>query len=253
MFGNTREETSKIEKLKSSIDKSKLPKHIAIIMDGNGRWAKRRFLPRTAGHKEGVERVKEIVRACGNLGIKYLTLYAFSTENWARPKDEVDTLMKLLVEYLRKELDTLHRNNVKVKVLGNIDELPDLPKKEIIKAIEKTKKNEKLVLNIALNYGSRDEIIQAVRNIILDIIHNKIDIDEINKENFQKYLYTSDQPDPDLLIRTSGEQRVSNFLLYQIAYSEFYFTNTLWPDFKEEHLYKAILEYQNRERRFGKI
>ncbi|WP_427338685.1 isoprenyl transferase [Caloranaerobacter sp. DY30410] len=253
MFGNTREEVLKIEKLRSLIDKNKLPRHIAIIMDGNGRWAKKRFLPRTAGHKEGVERVKEIVKACGNLGIEYLTLYAFSTENWARPKDEVDTLMKLLVEYLRKELDTLHKNNVRIKVLGNIDELPDLPKKEIIKAIEKTKNNKKLILNIALNYGARDEIIEAVRNIILDVKHNKIDIEEINKENFKKYLYTSNQPDPDLLIRTSGEQRVSNFLLYQIAYSEFYFTNTLWPDFKEEHLYRAILEYQNRERRFGKI
>ncbi|WP_069649574.1 isoprenyl transferase [Caloranaerobacter ferrireducens] len=253
MFGNTREEVLKVEKLKSLIDKNKLPRHVAIIMDGNGRWAKKRFLPRTAGHKEGVERVKEIVKACGNLGIEYLTLYAFSTENWARPKDEVDTLMKLLVEYLRKELDTLHKNNVRIMVLGNIDELPDLPKKEIIKAIEKTKNNEKLILNIALNYGSRDEIIQAVRNIILDVKHNKINIEEINKENFKKYLYTRNQPDPDLLIRTSGEQRVSNFLLYQIAYSEFYFTNTLWPDFKEEHLYKAILEYQNRERRFGKI
>lgn len=253
MFGNTRDEILKAEKLKSLIDKNKLPRHIAIIMDGNGRWAKKRFLPRTAGHKEGVERVKEIVKACGSLGIEYLTLYAFSTENWARPKDEVDTLMKLLVEYLRKELDTLHKNNVKIIVLGNIDELPDLPKKEIIKAIEKTKNNEKLILNIALNYGSRDEIIQAVRNIILDVKCNKINIEEINKENFNKYLYTRNQPDPDLLIRTSGEQRVSNFLLYQIAYSEFYFTNTLWPDFKEEHLYKAILEYQNRERRFGKI
>ncbi|KPU28183.1 UDP pyrophosphate synthase [Caloranaerobacter sp. TR13] len=253
MFGNTSEEVLKKEKLKSLINRSKLPRHIAIIMDGNGRWAKKRFLPRTAGHREGVERVKEIVKACGNLGIKYLTLYTFSTENWARPKDEVDTLMKLLVEYLRKELDTLHKNNVRIKVLGNIDELPNLPKKEIIKAIEKTKNNEKLILNIALNYGSRDEIIQAVRNIIFDVKHNKISVEEINKENFKKYLYTSNQPDPDLLIRTSGEQRVSNFLLYQIAYSEFYFTNTLWPDFKEEHLYKAILEYQNRERRFGKI
>ncbi|WP_052045163.1 isoprenyl transferase [Caloranaerobacter azorensis] len=253
MFGNTREEILEIEKLKNLVDKNKLPRHIAIIMDGNGRWAKKRFLPRTAGHKEGVERVKEIVRACGNLGIEYLTLYAFSTENWARPKDEVDTLMKLLVEYLRKELDTLHRNNVKIKVLGNIERLPDLPKSEIVRAIEKTKNNKKLILNIALNYGSRDEIIEAVKNIVHDVKYNKIDVEEINKEIFKKYLYTGDQPDPDLLIRTSGEQRVSNFLLYQIAYSEFYFTDILWPDFKEEHLYKAILEYQKRERRFGKI
>lgn len=253
MIRNTSEKVLEKEKLKKLIDKTKLPKHVAIIMDGNGRWAQKRFLPRTAGHREGVERVKEIVETCGNLGIKYLTLYAFSTENWSRPKDEVDTLMKLLVEYLRKELDTLHKNNVRIRVLGNIDELPELPKKEIIKAIEKTKNNEKLVLNIALNYGARDEIIQAIKKIIIDINQKKMNIEELNKENFKKYLFTKEQPDPDLLIRTSGEQRLSNFLLYQIAYTEFYFTNILWPDFKEEHFYRAILEYQKRERRFGKI
>lgn len=237
----------------SKIDFSRLPKHIAIIMDGNGRWAKKRLLPRSAGHKAGVERVKEIVKAAGDIGIKYLTLYAFSTENWKRPKNEVDYLMQLLVEYLRKELEVLHRNNVRINVLGDLDKLPKTAKEEVIKAIEKTKSNNKLNLNIALNYGGRGEIIRAIKYCISDIIDNKIDLESITEDSFKKYLYTKEQPDPDLLIRPSGELRISNFLLYQIAYTEFCFTNVYWPDFTKEHLYEAIIDYQKRERRFGGI
>ncbi|MGF7057132.1 isoprenyl transferase [Brassicibacter mesophilus] len=241
------------DSLLETIDINNLPKHVAIIMDGNGRWAKRRFLPRTAGHREGVERVKEIVEASGDLGIKHLTLYAFSTENWSRPRDEVDTLMKLLVEYLKKELDILHRNNVKISVLGDLNKLPQLPRKEVHRAIEKTKNNNRLILNIALNYGGRDEIVNATKKIANDVALNNIEIENIDEELFEKYLYTDNQPDPDLLIRASGEQRISNFLLYQIAYTEFVFTETLWPEFNKEHLYNAIIEYQRRKRRFGGI
>ena len=239
--------------LLDKINMDKLPKHIAIIMDGNGRWAKERLLPRTAGHKEGVERVKEIVKACGDIGIRYLTLYAFSTENWKRPKNEVDSLMKLLLHFLRKELNTLHKNNVQIKVIGDIDKLPPVQKKEILGAIDKTKENDKLILNIALNYGGRDEIINAVNNIIRDVKNNKLNDSEINFDIFEQYLYTNNQPDPDLLIRPSGELRISNFLLYQIAYSEFWFSNIYWPDFSKEYLYNAIIDYQNRDRRFGGV
>jgi len=242
-----------LDNLMNSIGESNLPKHIAIIMDGNGRWAKKRFLPRTAGHKEGIERVKEIVQVAGDLGIKYLTLYAFSTENWSRPKDEVDTLMKLLVEYLRKELDTLNTNNVKINVIGNIDRLPDLPKKEVSNAMKKTINNKKLILNIALNYGGRSEIVNAIKTIVDDVNSNMIKIDDINEDIVKNYLYTRKQPDPDLLIRPSGEKRISNFLLYQIAYTEFVFTDILWPDFTKEHFYKAIVEFQKRKRRYGGI
>lgn len=239
--------------LKDLIDLNNLPRHIAIIMDGNGRWAKQRLLPRSAGHKEGVERVKEIVEATGDLGIPHLTLYAFSTENWKRPKEEVSALMKLLVEFLRKELDRLHNNNVKIKILGNLENLPTLPKNEILKAIEQTKDNNKLTLNIALNYGGRDEIIFALKNALFDLQNNNIKIEDINEDAFNKYLYTDGQPDPDLLIRPSGELRISNFLLYQIAYTEFWFSDIYWPDFSTKHFYKAILDYQKRTRRFGGI
>lgn len=242
-----------INEIKSQINLDKLPKHVAIIMDGNGRWAKKRFLPRTAGHKEGMERVKEIVEAASNLGIKYLTLYAFSTENWKRPKEEVDTLMKLLVQYLKSELDRLHKNNIKINILGDITKLPKLAREEVIKAVDTTKNNDKMVLNIALNYGGRDEIVFAVQNILNDIKLGTLDINDLDSNVFSKYLYTDDQPDPDLLIRPSGELRVSNFMLYQIAYSEFWFSDICWPDFREECFYKAIVDYQKRNRRYGGI
>lgn len=242
-----------IESLKEKIDESNLPNHVAIIMDGNGRWAKRRFLPRTAGHKEGMERVKEIVEVAAKIGIKYLSLYAFSTENWKRPEKEINSLMKLLVQYLRAELNTLHKNNIKVQALGDISKLPLLPRIEVEKAIEKTKNNDKMTLNIALNYGGRDEIIEATKNILKDVEMGKMDIEELNVNTFNKYLYTKNQPDPDLLIRPSGELRISNFLLYQIAYTEFCFYNIYWPDFREEHFYRAIIDYQKRDRRYGGI
>ncbi|SCG83414.1 undecaprenyl diphosphate synthase [Proteiniborus sp. DW1] len=239
--------------LLSKIDMDKLPKHVAIIMDGNGRWARKRLLPRTAGHREGVERVKEIVEAAGNLGIPYLTLYAFSTENWGRPKEEIDTLMKLLVEYLKKELTTLHKNNVKINILGNIDDLPALPREEVKKAVEKTKNNDKMNLNIALNYGGRNEIVNGIKSLIKDVRSGDVILDEINEEVFKNYLFTRNQPDPDLLIRPSGEKRLSNFLLYQVAYTEFVFSDVYWPEFNTEQLYKSLIEYQSRKRRFGGI
>src|SRR5699024_6356219 len=242
-----------IESLKEKIDESNLPNHVAIIMDGNGRWAKKRFLPRTAGHKEGMERVKEIVEVAAKIGIKYLSLYAFSTENWKRPEKEINSLMKLLVQYLRAELNTLHKNNIKVQALGDISKLPLLPRIEVEKAIEKTKNNDKMTLNIALNYGGRDEIIEATKNILKDVEMGKMDIEELNVNTFNKYLYTKNQPDPDLLIRHSGELRIRNFLLYQIAYKEFCFYNIYWPDFREEHFYRAIIDYQKRDRRYGGI
>ncbi|MBW4828716.1 MAG: isoprenyl transferase [Clostridiaceae bacterium] len=242
-----------IENFKEKIDENNLPVHVAIIMDGNGRWAKKRFLPRTAGHKEGMERVKEIVEVAAKTGIKYLSLYAFSTENWKRPEKEINGLMNLLVQYLRAELNTLHKNNIKVKILGDISKLPLLPRIEVEKAIEKTKNNDKMTLNIALNYGGRDEIIEATKNILKDVEMGKMDIEELNVNTFNKYLYTKNQPDPDLLIRPSGELRISNFLLYQIAYTEFCFYNIYWPDFREEHFYRAIIDYQKRDRRYGGI
>lgn len=242
-----------IESFKEKIDKSKLPNHVAIIMDGNGRWAKKRLLPRTAGHKEGMERVKEIVEVAADIGIKYLSLYAFSTENWKRPEKEIKGLMNLLVQYLRSELNTLHKNNIKVQALGDISKLPSQPRMEVEKAIKKTKNNNKMILNIALNYGGRDEIIEATKKILKDIEMGKMDIEELNVNTFKEYLYTKNQPDPDLLIRPSGELRISNFLLYQIAYTEFCFYDIYWPDFREEHFYKAIIDYQKRDRRYGGI
>lgn len=247
------ENVYKNSKLKDKIDFTSLPKHIAIIMDGNGRWAKKRHLPRTAGHREGMERVKEIVEVASNLGIKYLSLYAFSTENWKRPKNEIDGLMRLLVQYLRNELNALNKNNVKIIVLGDISKLPNTPQNEIIKAVNRTKNNTGMILNIALNYGGRNEIIKSVKDILKDYKIGKIDIDSLDEDLFKKYLYTKDQPDPDLLIRPSGELRISNFMLYQIAYTEFWFSDIYWPDFKEEHFYKAIIDYQKRDRRFGGI
>lgn len=228
-----------------------IPEHLAVIMDGNRRWAKLNNLPTRDGHREGAMRVTDLVRNSVDLNIKYLSIYAFSTENWRRDKKEVDYLMNLLVEFVVKELDYLHKNDVKITLMGNIEDLPDKTKKEVKRSIELTKNNKMLHLNIALSYGSRNEIINAIKKVINDNENNKINIDEINEESFKKYLYTYDMPDPDLLIRTSGEIRLSNFLLYQLAYTEFYFTDTMWPDFKKEQLLEAIENYQNRKRRYG--
>lgn len=230
-----------------------IPKHIGIIMDGNGRWAKERNLPRSMGHKAGVETIREIVKTCNNLGVKYLTLYAFSTENWNRPKEEVDYLMKLLVEYLRGEFEELNANNVVINSIGNIEELPKTCYDELLQAYERTKGNTGLTLNLALNYGGRKEIIDAIKKINYDIEGKKLKVEEINEEMFSKYLYTKGIPDPDLIIRPSGEMRLSNFLLYQCAYSEFWYSKIKWPDFNKEDLYRAIFEYEHRDRRFGKV
>ena len=235
------------------IDKGKLPVHIAIIMDGNGRWAQKKGLPRVMGHKAGMEAIKKTVKSCSNLGIKILTVFAFSTENWNRPQDEVNYLMDLLVEYMRREVNALHKNKVKIKLLGEADILPDQTRIEIEEAIELTKNNKGLQFNIALNYGGRAEILRACKSIIEDLKAGNVDIDSVDEKVFSKYLYTGSDPDPDLIIRTSGEQRISNFLLWQGAYSELLFVDQLWPDFDEKVLHSAILEYQNRNRRFGAL
>jgi len=235
------------------IDTEKIPRHIAIIMDGNGRWAKERKLPRSAGHKAGVETIREIVKECSKLKINYLTLYAFSTENWKRPKEEVSTLMKLLVEYLSKEIQELNSNNVVINSIGDISKLPLICQKELMHAYEVTKNNTGLILNLALNYGGRNEIINAFKQMYKDLKNNKLKEEEICENIFSKYLYTSGMPDPDIIIRTSGEQRLSNFLLWQCAYSEFWISDVKWPDFKKEHLHEAILDYQRRDRRFGGV
>jgi undecaprenyl diphosphate synthase len=236
------------EKLKRS---GEIPTHIAIIMDGNGRWAKRRGLPRVAGHREGVKSVRDVVEACAQLGVKYLTLFAFSTENWRRPKEEIDTLMKLLIRTLRSETEKLHKNDIKLMAIGDIDFLPKEVRQELKEAMEKTKNNKRMVLNLALSYSGRWEIIEAVKEIARDVKKGKVKIEEIDDKLFSNYLKTAGIPDPDLLIRTSGELRISNFLLWQIAYTELYITNCLWPDFRRKHLYEAIRDYQRRERRFG--
>jgi len=238
--------------LLEQIDINKVPKHIAIIMDGNGRWAKKRGLLRVFGHERGAKAVRETIEAAGKSGATHLTLYAFSTENWNRPKIEVDKLMNLLVSSLKKEFKTLHENNIKLCAIGNLDELPAKANKELLGVIEKTKDNNKLVLTLALSYGSRNEIVGAVKEIAEKVKNNIISIENIDDSIINEHLYTRNLPEVDLLIRTSGEQRISNFLLWQIAYAELYFTDVLWPDFKKEDLYKAILNYQNRERRFGK-
>lgn len=238
--------------LEEQVRQGKLPKHIAVIMDGNRRWAKKNLMPSKIGHREGSLRVIDLVKNCSELDVEYLTIYAFSTENWGREKQEVDYIMNLLVEFVKKELDYLNENNVKLNLLGNMDDLPEKTRKEVERSIETTKNNTKLNLNIALSYGSRTEITDAVKKIIADCENKKINIDEINEENFKKYLYTFNMPDPDLLIRTSGEMRVSNFLLYQLAYTEFYFTDVLWPDFNKDELLKAIYSFQTRKRRYGK-
>lgn len=228
-----------------------IPQHIAIIMDGNGRWAKSRGLKRADGHRQGAETVKTIVKAAAKAGIKYLTLYAFSTENWKRPKDEVDAIMDLLVFMLERETEELNRNGVRLLTIGDTDELSESARNSLSKSIEYTAGNNVLTLVIALNYGSRNELLRAVTNIVSDVAENKISIEDISENNFGNYLYTAGIPDPDLLIRTSGEQRISNFLLWQLAYTELYFTPVPWPDFGEDELNKALVTYSSRERRYG--
>jgi len=239
-------------KLQEQIDIAKLPKHLAIIMDGNGRWAKQKGLFRSMGHENGSKAVREIVEACAEISIPFLTLYAFSTENWNRPKLEVDLLMKLLVSSLKKEIETLTKNNIKLNAIGNLEALPKKAKKELQDVIENTKNNTRMTLTLALSYGSREEITKTIREISVKVKNGLISPSEIDESVINDHLYTKDLPDVDLLIRTSGEQRISNFLLWQIAYAELYFTETLWPDYTKNHLFEAILNYQNRERRFGK-
>ncbi|MDO9138364.1 MAG: isoprenyl transferase [Lutibacter sp.] len=241
-----------MEDFKSQINADNLPNHIAIIMDGNGRWAEMKGKPRVFGHKNGVTSVKEVIEGCREIGVNYLTLYAFSTENWNRPKLEVKTLMALLVSSLRKELNTLVKNNIKLNTIGNIENLPEKAQVELAEVVEKTKNNTSLTLTLALSYGSREEIVNVIRNISKKVVNNQIAIEEINENIINNHLYTFSLPDVDLLIRTSGEKRISNFLLWQIAYAELYFTDTLWPDFRKENLFNAIVNYQHRERRFGK-
>jgi undecaprenyl diphosphate synthase len=231
----------------------KLPIHVAIIMDGNGRWAQKRGLPRTAGHRAGVKAVKRIVRLAGDIGLKYLTLFTFSTENWNRPKSEVSALMKLLGDTTRRELAELLENNVRLIATGNIDKLPQERREILLDAIERTTANTGLVLNLALNYSGRNEILLAVRSISQDVAAGKVQSDQIDDALFASYLQTASLPEPDLLIRTSGEMRISNFLLWQTAYTELYVTDILWPDFSENDFLEAILDFEGRERRFGKI
>jgi undecaprenyl diphosphate synthase len=238
--------------LKDKINLQQLPRHIAIIMDGNGRWAKEKGQDRLYGHYHGVESVREIVEGCAELGVGYLTLYAFSTENWDRPEDEVTGLMELLVDTIRKEVETLNKNNIRLYVIGDIKMLPDYARNELQEAMEQTAKNTGLSLIMALSYSSRWEIAEAIKHIAEDVKKGNLDPTFINQQTIQQYLCTSNFPDPELMIRTSGEYRISNFLLYQIAYTELYFTDVRWPDFRKEKLYEAILDFQGRERRFGK-
>ena len=235
-----------------TINKDNLPKHLAIIMDGNGRWAKQKGLLRALGHESGTKAVRETVETCTKLGIENLTLYAFSTENWNRPKLEVDTLMKLLIKSLKNELKTLMNNNIKLITIGNFEKLPSSAQKELSQVISQTKDNDRMTLTLALSYGSREEIVSAIKEISSKVKNNIISIDAIDESIINQHLYTQNLPDVDLLIRTSGEHRISNFLLWQIAYAELYFTDVLWPDFREKDLYEAIISYQKRERRFGK-
>lgn len=241
-----------MQSLKESIDMQRLPRHIAIIMDGNGRWAKEKGQDRLYGHFHGVESVRDIVEGCAELGVEYLTLYAFSTENWDRPQTEVTGLMELLVETIRKETETLNKNNIKLHVIGDMGMLPDYAKKALQESLDITGRNTGLNLVMALSYSSRWELLEAVKQIARDVKEGKIDVESISQDTIQQYLSTKEFPDPELMVRTSGEYRISNFLLYQLAYAELYFTNVRWPDFRKENLYEAIIDFQNRERRFGK-
>jgi undecaprenyl diphosphate synthase len=238
--------------LKDEINKDNIPKHLAIIMDGNGRWAKQKGFLRTLGHESGSKSVKKIIQECLDLGVEYLTLYAFSTENWNRPKLEVDTLMRVLINSLKKELKTMQEGNIKMNAIGNLEKLPKNAQKQLFDVLDKTKSNTKMTLTLALSYGSREELVNVVKIISDKVKNNIISIDSIDDSIINEHLYTHNLPDVDLLIRTSGEHRISNFLLWQIAYAELYFTDVLWPDFKEQDLHEAIISYQKRERRFGK-
>jgi len=236
--------------LVKQLDLSRLPRHVAIIMDGNGRWAKKRKLPRVEGHRVGSKSVREVIETCARLRIEFLTLYAFSKENWKRPKKEVATLWRLLEEYLKKEDKVLVKNQFRLKVIGEIKDIPLSARKELVRVEELTKNNKRLTIVLALNYGGRDEIVDAVKSILKE---KDMDINTLDEDKFSRYLYTAQLPDPDLLIRTSGEFRVSNFLLWQIAYSEIWITDVFWPDFRKKQLLQALLDYQKRERRFGDI
>jgi undecaprenyl diphosphate synthase len=238
--------------LKDQLNIENLPKHIAIIMDGNGRWAKQKGKLRVFGHENGTKSVREITEASAELGIENLTLYAFSTENWKRPKIEVQTLMRLLISSLKKEINTLQENNIKLNAIGNLEDLPKKVQRELMDVIEQTKNNSRMTLTLALSYGSRDELLNTIKQISIKVKNNIISPEKIDESVINEHLYTRNLPDVDLLIRTSGEQRISNFLLWQIAYAELFFTDILWPDFTKNNLYEAILCYQKRERRFGK-
>ena len=238
--------------LKSKIHSENLPKHIAIIMDGNGRWAKEKGFLRVFGHENGTKSVKTTVESCAELGIENLTLYAFSTENWNRPKLEVKTLMQLLISSLKKEMNTLQKNSIRLNAIGNLEHLPARVRKELLHVIDETKNNTRMTLTLALSYGSRDELVNATKQICDKVKNNIISVENIDETLINQHLYTQNLPDVDLLIRTSGEKRISNFLLWQIAYAELYFTDVYWPDFTNENLYEAIINYQKRERRFGK-
>ncbi len=246
----TKQDKSNFDEL---IKQGEIPKHIAIIMDGNGRWAKKRNLPRVAGHKEGVESVRYMVEACAYLGVDVLTLYTFSTENWKRPKDEVSTLMRLIVKSLQNETDELNKNNIRLTTIGDLNSLPDIVKKELHQAIEKTKNNTRLTLNLALSYSGRWELLEAVKTIIREFDKGRIKIEDINEKLISNHLTTKDFPDPDLMIRSGGEYRISNFLLWQLAYAELYVSEVLWPDFRTRELFEAVKDFQSRERRFGLV
>ena len=238
---------------KNQIQRNRIPRHVAIIMDGNGRWAKRQGLARMFGHRQGVETVHNITEVAAELGIEYLTLYAFSTENWNRPKEEVDALMSLLVDTIVKETPTLMKNNVRLSTIGDLNRLPAAAQQKFRACMEETSSNTGLNLVIALSYSARWEMIQAAKSIAMAVLQGTMLVEDINEEVISSYMTTAQMPDPDLLIRTSGELRISNFLLWQLAYSELYFTDCLWPEFTEEEFYRAIVDYQHRERRFGKI
>ena len=242
-----------IQSLRDKVLQDHIPAHIAIIMDGNGRWAESKKLPRLAGHKEGINSVRGITRVCGEIGVKHLTLYTFSTENWNRPEAEVGALMKLLLNTINIEVKELHKNNVRFTTIGNLSQLPESTRTSIRNGVELTENNSGLNLCLALSYGSRQEIVEAACSIAKQAAEGKIDVKDINETVFSRKLFTSSMPDPDLLIRTSGENRLSNFLLWQIAYSEIYLTETFWPEFRERELMEAVLNYQSRERRFGKV
>ncbi|MDO6599422.1 isoprenyl transferase [Tenacibaculum sp. 1_MG-2023] len=241
-----------MDKKLQTINLNKVPNHIAVIMDGNGRWAKKQGMNRVFGHRNAMTAIRDSVDGASEIGAKFITMYAFSTENWNRPKFEVDALMHLLVTTLNKELPEFQRKNVKVNAIGNISSLPSKAQKTLQKVIDQTKDNTKITLSFALSYGSREEIVNAIKNISKKVVNTQLDIENIDEKIINNHLYTFNLPDVDLMIRTSGEQRISNFLLWQMAYAELYFTEMLWPDFRKENFFDAIIEYQNRERRFGK-